>query len=147
MGPGAMNHSVIDLTLSSPNMELNWYLLDEEATRSDHEVIMWEVLGNPHLKPNMSTEMTGWNISGWDPTKENEEEEKKKAEERKAKARECYMGMVGWTPILSDDSTTDDVVKEAGALRETMTVTLDEHARKKRGAHGQNHGGMQTSGS
>jgi len=40
MGPGAMNHSVIDLTLSSPNMELNWYLLDEEATGSDHEVIM-----------------------------------------------------------------------------------------------------------
>jgi len=73
MGPGAMNHSVINLTLSSPNMELNWCLLDEEATRSDHEVIMWEVLGNPHPKPDMSTETTGWDISGWDPTKENEE--------------------------------------------------------------------------
>jgi len=132
MGPGAMNHSVIDLTLSSPNMELNWCLLDEEATEPDHEVIMWEVLGNPHLKSDMSTETTGWDISGWDPTKENEEEEKKKAEERKAKARECYMGMVGRTPILSDDSTTDDMVKEAGALREAMTMTLDEHARKKR---------------
>jgi len=24
MGLGAMNHSIIDLTLSSPNMDLNW---------------------------------------------------------------------------------------------------------------------------
>jgi len=47
MGPGAMNHSIIDLTLSSPNMDLNWCLLGEEATGSDHEVIAWDVLGRP----------------------------------------------------------------------------------------------------
>ena len=39
MGPGATNHSIIDLTLSSPNVELNWCLLDEEATGSDHEIL------------------------------------------------------------------------------------------------------------
>jgi hypothetical protein len=39
MGPGAENHSIIDLTLSSPNVELNWYLLGEEATGSDYELI------------------------------------------------------------------------------------------------------------
>jgi hypothetical protein len=98
MGPGARNHSVIDLTLSSPNIELNWCLLDEEATGSDHEVIAWEVLGNSHPRADTSTETTGWDISGWDPTKESKDAEKKKAEERKAKAREClshpnYLGV------------------------------------------------------
>jgi len=40
-------HSIIDLTLSSPNVELNWCLLRVEMTGSDHELIAWEVLGNP----------------------------------------------------------------------------------------------------
>ena len=132
MGPNTMNHSVIDLTLSSPNVELNWCLLGEEVTWSDHEVIVWEVLGNPHPMADTSTETTGWDISRWDPTKESKEEEKKMVAERRAKARECYVGMVGRTPILSDDSATKDVVKAAGVLRETMSMTLDEHARKKR---------------
>jgi len=114
MGPGAMNHAVIDLTLSSPNVELNWCLLGEEATRSDHEVIAWEVLGNPHPMADTSAEMTGWDISGWDPTKESKEEEKKMVAERRAKARDCYVGVVGRSPILSDDGATKDVVKAAG---------------------------------
>ena len=88
--------------------------------------------GKPHPMADTSAETTGWDISGWDPTKVSKEEEKKMAAERRAKARECYVGMVGRTPILSDDSATKDVVKVAGALREAMTVTLDEHARKKR---------------
>jgi len=48
MGPGVMNHSIINLTLSLSNMDLNWCLLGEEATGSDHEVIAWDVLGSPH---------------------------------------------------------------------------------------------------
>jgi len=132
MGPGAMNHCIIDLTLSSPNMDLIWCLLVEEATGSDHEVIAWEVLGNSHPTAIMSTETTGWDISGWDPAKESEEEEKKKAEERQRKARECYLAGAGRTPILSDDSTKEEVREAAGSLREAMTVTLDEHVRKKR---------------
>jgi len=131
MGPGVMNHSIIDLTLSSPNMDLNWCLLVEEATGSDHEVIAWEVLGNSHPTAITSTETTGWNISGWDPAKESEEEEKKKAEERQRKARECYLAGAERTLILSDDSTKEEVREAAGSLREAMTVTLDEHARKK----------------
>jgi hypothetical protein len=43
---GGTNHSFIDLTLSSPNLELNWSIAkDKEATGSDHEVIVWEILG------------------------------------------------------------------------------------------------------
>jgi len=132
MGPGAMNHSIIDLTLSSPNMDLNWCLLGEEATGSDHEVIVCDVLGSPHPTDITSTETTGCDISGWDPAKKSEEEEKRKAEERQRKARECYLAGLGRTPILSNSSTKEEVTEAAGSLREAMTVTLDEHARKKR---------------
>jgi hypothetical protein len=46
VGPRAGNHSIIDLTLSSPNIELNWSTAaEEDATGSDHEVIAWKVLG------------------------------------------------------------------------------------------------------
>ena len=132
IGLGAENHSIIDLTLSSANVELNWSLLGEEATGSDHELIAWEVQDTRNSRADTSTETTGWDISGWDPTMESEEEDKMKAEERRRKARECYLEGVGRTPILSDDSTKEQVVEAAGSLREAMTVTLDAHARKKR---------------
>jgi hypothetical protein len=47
-------------------------------------------------------------------------------------ARDCYVEMASETPILSDVSTTDEVVTAAGALREAITIILDQHARKKR---------------
>jgi len=132
MGPGAEYHSIIDLTLSSPNIELNWCLLREDATGSNHELIVWEVLDTPGQGVDTSTEVTGWDISGWDPTKESKEEDKKKAGERRERARRCYLAGVGRTPILTDDSTKEEVTEAAGLLREAMTVTLDNHARKKR---------------
>jgi len=131
MEPGVMNHSIIDLTLSSPNMDLNWCLLAEEVTGSDHEVIAWEVLGNHHPTAVTSTETTGWDISGWDTAKESEEEEKEKAEERRRRARECYRAGVGRTPILTNDSTKEEVMEAAGSLRKAVTVTLDKHTKKK----------------
>jgi hypothetical protein len=40
------NHSIIDWTLSSPNMELSWSIAgDKDATGSDHDVIVWEIFG------------------------------------------------------------------------------------------------------
>ena len=39
---------------------------------------------------------------------------------------------MGRTAILSDESTKEQVTEAAGSLREAMTATLDEHARKKR---------------
>ena len=80
-----------------------------DVIRSDHEVIAWEVLGNPHPTAVTSTETTGWDISGWDPAKESEGKEKKKTEERRRRARECYLAGVGRTPILTDDSTKEEV--------------------------------------
>jgi len=125
IGARAEIHSIIGLTLSSPNMDLNWCLLDEEATGSDHELIVWEVQGAADPRADTSTETTGWDISRWDPAKESAEKEKKKAEERRAKARESYVAGVGRTPILSDESTKEQVTEAAGSLSEVMTATLD----------------------
>ena len=53
---------------------------------------------NPHPRADTSTETTGWDISSWDPMKEEDDEEKEKAEERRRRARECYIGTAGQTP-------------------------------------------------
>jgi len=132
IGPGAMDHSIIDLTLSSPNMELNWCLLGEEAIGSDDKLIVWQALGTPSPRADTSTEKTGWDIFGWDSTKEEDEEGRRKAGVRRQKARECYIGMVKRSPILMDKSTEEEVVRAAGEIREAMTATQDRHTRKKR---------------
>jgi len=98
LGPGAENHSIIDLTLSSPNIELNWCLLKKEATGSDHELIAWEVLGTLGQGVDTSTETTGWDISGWDPAKESEEEDKKKVGREEGKGAEVLPGRGGKIP-------------------------------------------------
>ena len=68
-GPGASNHSIeiIDLALSSPNIELNWSIAEEDATGSEHEVMVWEVLGDQPASRKTSKETTGWDIRGWVP--------------------------------------------------------------------------------
>jgi hypothetical protein len=61
---GGTNHSIIDLTLSSPNLELNWSIAtDKEATGSDYEVIVWKILGQK-VVGEVSKYTTGWDISG-----------------------------------------------------------------------------------
>jgi len=39
--------------------------------------------------------------------------------------------MVKRSPILTDKSTEEEVVRAAGKIRETITATLDQHARKR----------------
>jgi len=41
---------------------------EEEATGSDHEVIVWEVLGGKSDGRETSMVTTGWDIRGWNPT-------------------------------------------------------------------------------
>jgi len=62
---GADIYSIIDPTLSSPEVELNWSM--GPATGSDHKLLQWEVLGAAHHGDATSTEMTGWDISRWEP--------------------------------------------------------------------------------
>jgi len=54
-------HSIIDLTLFSPEVALNWSM--GLATNSDHELLQWEVLGAASLGDATSTVTTGWDIS------------------------------------------------------------------------------------
>jgi len=61
---GGNNHSIIDLTFSSPGVELNWSIDSKEATGSDHEVTMWEILGATPNSRDSSKEVMGWDISG-----------------------------------------------------------------------------------
>jgi len=56
---GGDNHSIIDLMLTSPSVELNWSIDSEEVTGSDHEVILWEVLGGIRCSRDTSKEITG----------------------------------------------------------------------------------------
>jgi hypothetical protein len=75
-GPNTDRISIIDLTLASPDVEMNWSLLRDESTGSDHEVICWELLEEEMTDGGI---MTGWNISGWQ-TKGKDTQEKEKAD-------------------------------------------------------------------
>jgi hypothetical protein len=61
---GGANHSILDLTLSSPNVELNWSIAKyRDTTGSDHEVIVWEILEQGLAAGGVSKDTTGWDIS------------------------------------------------------------------------------------
>ena len=130
MGAGAGIHSIIDLTLSSPEVVLNWSMAP--ATGSDHELLHWEVLGAASLGDATSTAMTGWDISRWDLKGKKDKEEANAAAAKRAQAQECYRRGVGASAVLADDSTLEEVYTAVVILREAMVGTLDQHARSKR---------------
>ena len=122
MGAGAEIHSIIDLTLSLPEVELNWSL--GLAAGSDHELLQWEVLGAASPADATSSVTTGWDIGGWDP-RGKEEEEANAAAAKRAQAQECYRRGTWFSPMLSDTSTVEEVEGVASALREAMVGALD----------------------
>jgi len=128
-GPGAKNHSIIDLTLSTAAISLNWSLVDGEATGSDHEVLLWELLGGGEGEP--SKVITAWDVSGW-VTKGKTGEEQKKAEEKAEEAREMFTHLLGQEEGLNDESTATQVDQAALTLRRAMTETLDRHGKLRR---------------
>jgi len=130
MGAGAKIHSIIDLTLSSPKVALNWSM--GPATGSEHELLQWEVLGAASLGDATSTATTGWDIRGWDPKGKEDKEEANAAAAKLAQAQECYRRGEGASVVLADDSTVEEVDMAAATLREAMVGTLEQHARAKR---------------
>ena len=129
---GGNSHSIIDLTLSSPNVELNWSIAgDMDATGSDHEVIVWEILGQGLAVGGVSKDTTGWDISGW-MTAGKSGEAREVAERKRAEAREVYLRAANRTLLLNEESTVEEVDTAAAGLKEAMTGTLDELAKKKR---------------
>jgi len=128
---GGPNHSIIDLTLSSPNVELNWSIAGEKDTiGSDYEVIVREVLGQGAVG-GVSKDTTGWDISRWT-TRGKTGEAREAAERKRAEVREVYLRAASRIPYLNKDSTVEEVDKAAAGLKEAMIGTLDQLARKKR---------------
>jgi hypothetical protein len=128
---GGPNYSIIDLTLFSPNMELNWSIAEEkDATGSNHEVIVWEIHGLGALG-GVSKDTTGWDISGW-MTAGKSGEAREVAERNRAEAREVYLWAANRTALLGKDSMMEEVDAAAAELKEVMTGTLDELAKRKR---------------
>jgi hypothetical protein len=128
---GGKNHSIIDLTLSSPNVELNWSIAeDKEAIGSDLEVIIWEILGQGAVG-GVSKDTTGWDISGW-MTAGKTEEAREAAERKRAEATEVDLRAANRTPLLNEESMVEEVDTAATGVKEAMTGTLDELAKKKR---------------
>jgi endonuclease/exonuclease/phosphatase (EEP) superfamily protein YafD len=128
---GGTNHSIIDLTLSSPNLKLNWSIAkDEEAAGSDHKVIVWEILGQKVVR-GVSTDTTGWDISGW-MTAGKSGEAREVVESKRAEVRETYIRAANQVQLLNEDSTVEEVDTAAAELKEAMTGTLDELEKKKK---------------
>jgi hypothetical protein len=128
---GGRNHSIIDLTLSSPNVELNWSIAgDKDATGSDHEVIVWEILRQGPVG-GVSNDTTGWDISGW-MTAGKSGEAREVAERKRAEAREVYLRAANRIPPLNEESTVEELDTAAAGMKEALTGTLDELAKKKR---------------
>jgi hypothetical protein len=97
---------------------------------SDHEVIVWEVLGQGPVG-GVSKDTTGWDISGW-MTVGKTGEAREVAERKRAEAREVYLQAANRIPTLDDNSTVEEVDMVAAGLKDAMTGTLDELANKKR---------------
>jgi hypothetical protein len=125
------NHSIMDVTLSSPNVELNWSIAEEkDATGSDHEMIIWKILGQGPVG-GVSKYTTGWDISGW-MTVGKTGEAREIAVRKRAEVREVYLQAANRIPTLDDNSTVEEVDIVAAELKDAMTGTLDELAKKKR---------------
>jgi hypothetical protein len=79
----------------------------------------------------VSTETTGWDISGWT-TAGKFGEARKTPERKRAEAREAYLRAANRTPLFDEDSRVGEVDTVAAGLEEAMMGALDELAKKKR---------------
>jgi len=131
MGAGANLHSIMDLTLASAEVKLNWCIASNHALDSDHEVLQWEIQGNASLEDATSTATTEWDIGCWD-TEGKEGKKAEKARGKRAQAQECFCRGIQGSLMLNDSSSAEEVDTAAAVLKEAMVGTLDQHVHKKR---------------
>ena len=143
--PGSNLHSIIDLTLTTPGagpMCEGWQVVEEEecAAHSDHVMIQWEWRGlTRRVDPR-------WKVRGWALKKKLYEEKAERAGVREGKKEKTGPTLgevrasrtstaprgevgVGWRPILSDSSTTDELEDEIEWIHNTLIDILNEHMR------------------
>jgi len=106
-------------SLSLSLAALSWSIAGEkDTTGSDHEVIVWEVLGQGAVG-GVSKDTTGWDISGWT-TGGKTGEARKAAERKRVEAREVYLRAASQIPYLNEDSTVEEVDKAVAGLKEAI---------------------------
>jgi hypothetical protein len=127
-GPNMDRISIIDLTLASPDVEMNCSLLRDESTGSDHEVICWELLGEEMTGGGKTM---GWDISGWQ-TKGKDIQEKEKAERQRAKAEETFRNLLEQIPLPHDTSDVGQLEENAEGRQVAMIKTLNDYGIKRR---------------
>jgi hypothetical protein len=121
---GAGNHSIIDLTLTTPDLIMEEWALegDKDATNSDHALITWELAVGPGAQSESHTTskvVTGWKIEEMG----EEEHEAAEAEWRKRAADR---------PLTSSQATPVEIEAEAEWLSQTLCEVLTLHAKPKR---------------
>jgi len=129
-GPGANGTSIIDLTVLTPAVTLNWSLLEGEATGPDHEVILWEIIEEGGGKGGQSRVVIGWDIASWS-TRGKSEEERKEAQKKAEQARSTFAQLTRHISI-NDKSTEGEIEESVVALRSAMTETLERHVKQRR---------------
>ena len=129
-GVNAINHSIIDLTLSTGNIELNWFITGGGYTPhgSDHAVIGWEILGLGNVA-TLET-VTGWDASGWSTVGAQGKEEKEKREKTREEARATWEANIERSQAELGSKAGID--QEAAHIRASMEDTLNRHAKKRR---------------
>jgi hypothetical protein len=79
----------------------------------------------------ISKDTTGWDISGWMIAGKSGEA-REVAERKRAEAREVCLRAANRTPLLTEESSVEEVDAAATGVKEAITGTLDELAKKKR---------------
>jgi len=110
--------SVIYLTLANQPILKCTILADDHATRSDHEVIEWQV-GVVRQEEAEHERVVGWNLAAI-------------AEKDMEAAEKQWMELVKERAQLDAECTVDEVEQEAAWCQEAMSSVLDATAKKIR---------------
>jgi hypothetical protein len=121
---GAGNHSIIDLTLTTPDLLIEEWALeqDKEVTNSDHALITWELAVGPGARNEQratSKAVTGWKIE-------------EMGEEEHAAAKAEWQTRASGRPLINPYATLAEIEAEAVWLSQTLCDVLTLHAKPKR---------------
>jgi endonuclease/exonuclease/phosphatase family metal-dependent hydrolase len=122
---GCDNHSIIDLTITTPDLPLSEWTLEEDvdATGSDHRMILFTLT---LLEQDAHQQATSQVITGWKISEMSEDEHSAAEKEWKTRAMGRPLVTSQW-PV-----TPETIEAEALWLSETAYAVLNAHAKPKR---------------
>jgi hypothetical protein len=120
---GCDNHSIIDLTITTPDLPLAEWALDDDAdaTESDHRMIVFELALKPGRDESQATSqvITGWKIE-------------EMGEDEHLAAEEEWRRRAAGRPLITPSMSPETIEAEAEWLSETTCAVLNIHAKPKR---------------